>query len=80
MPYKGEGKNLGLTFNRLGFTPQLVQRKAIALHRLHKSYTQRRRIVETQHVWFISVFTHEVSCRELFYELNQRTKRVGVTF
>ena len=41
VPYKGEGKVLGLTVNRLGFTPQIAQRKAIALHRLHKLYRFR---------------------------------------
>ena len=38
VPYKGEGKVLGLTLNRLGFTPQIAQRKAIAHSRLNKLY------------------------------------------
>ena len=32
--------------------------------------TQRKRIVESKHMWFILVLTHVVSCREPFNELN----------
>ena len=41
VPYKREGKVLGLTINRLGFTPQIQQRKAIAHSKLNKLYRFR---------------------------------------
>ena len=42
--------------------------------------TQRERVVESKHVWFIFVLPHVVSCMKLLNELNQFTKRLRVTY
>ena len=42
--------------------------------------TQRERIVESNHMWFIFVLTHVMSCKKLFNELNQLTKMIRVTY